>query len=113
VWKSKFYGAFVLNHHVVLHAIEATPARWRGDAGSLFLDGARGAASSPGNDFVKNCRVHPTHWLISTQLFAVLGISVPLATRREWALSFARVAGAARDAFLSRLFPAYRFIVGP
>ena len=24
------------------------------------------AASSPGNDLVKNCRVHPTHWLIST-----------------------------------------------
>ena len=34
VWKSKFYGAFVLNHRVVLHAIDATPARWRGDAGS-------------------------------------------------------------------------------
>ena len=32
VWKSKFYGAFVLNHRVVLHAIDATPARWRGDA---------------------------------------------------------------------------------
>ena len=28
VWKSKFYGAFVLNHRVVLHAIDATPARW-------------------------------------------------------------------------------------
>ena len=26
VWKSKFYGAFVLNHRVVLHAIDATPA---------------------------------------------------------------------------------------
>ena len=34
VWKSKFYGAFVLNHRVVLHAIDATSARWRGDAGS-------------------------------------------------------------------------------
>ena len=34
VWKSKFYGAFVLNHRVVLHAIDETPARWRGDAGS-------------------------------------------------------------------------------
>jgi hypothetical protein len=33
VWKSKFYGAFVLNHRVVLHAIDATPVRWRGDAG--------------------------------------------------------------------------------
>ena len=35
-----FYGAFVLNHRVVLHAIDATPARWRGDAGSLPLDRA-------------------------------------------------------------------------
>ena len=24
VWKSKFYGAFVLNHRVYLHAIDAT-----------------------------------------------------------------------------------------
>jgi hypothetical protein len=37
VWKSKFYGAFVLNHRVVLHAIDATPARWRGDVGSSPL----------------------------------------------------------------------------
>ena len=63
----KFYGAFVLNRRVVLHAIDATPARWRGDAGSSPLDRARTAASSPRNDLVKNCRVHPTHWLISTQ----------------------------------------------
>ena len=34
VWKSKFYCVFVLNHRVVLHAIDATPARWRADAGS-------------------------------------------------------------------------------
>ena len=34
VWKSKFYGTFVLNLRVVLHAIDAPPARWRGDAGS-------------------------------------------------------------------------------
>ena len=40
----------MLNRHVDLHAIDASPARWRGDAGSLFLD------------------VHPTHWLISTQV---------------------------------------------
>ena len=46
VWKSKFYGAFVLNHRVDFHAIDATPARWRGDAGSR----------------------HPTHWLIYTQV---------------------------------------------
>ena len=44
VWKSKFYGAFVLNHRVVLHSIDATPARWRGDAGSSPLDGASTAA---------------------------------------------------------------------
>ena len=59
MWKSKFYGAFVLNHPVVLHAIDATPARWRGDAVSSPLDQARMSASSPGNDLVKNCRVHP------------------------------------------------------
>ena len=35
VWKSKFYGAFVLNLRVDLHAIDATPARWRGDAGRV------------------------------------------------------------------------------
>ena len=40
VWKSKFYGAFALNRRVDLHAIEATPARWRGDADSPPLDGA-------------------------------------------------------------------------
>ena len=67
VWKSKFYGAFVPNRRVVLHAIDATPARWRGDAGSSPLDRARTAAPSPRGDLVKNCRVHPTHWLISTQ----------------------------------------------
>ena len=32
---------------VVLHAIDATPARWCGDAGSSPLDRARTAASSP------------------------------------------------------------------
>ena len=67
VWKSKFDGVFVLNHRVVLDAIDATPARWRSDASSSPLDRARAAASSPRNDLVKNCRVHPTHWLISTQ----------------------------------------------
>ena len=47
VWKSKFYGAFVLNHRVILHAVDATPARWRGDVASSPLDRARTAASSP------------------------------------------------------------------
>ena len=36
----------VLNHRVDLHAIDATPARWRGDAGSSPLDGASAATSS-------------------------------------------------------------------
>ena len=42
------------------------PPRHRRDACSL--DRARTAASSPRNDLVKNCRVHPTHWLIYTQV---------------------------------------------
>ena len=65
VWKSKFYGSFVLNRRVVLHAIDATPARWRGGAGSSPLDGA-GTATS----------VHPTHWLISTQVTGVRFVSL-------------------------------------
>jgi len=64
VWKSKFYGAFVLNHRVDLHAIDVAPARWRDDAGSSPLDGASTVASSPRNE-------HPTHWLISTQARAL------------------------------------------
>ena len=50
------------------HAIDATPARWRGDTGSSPLDRASATTPSPRNDLVKNCRVHPTHWLISTQV---------------------------------------------
>ena len=57
MWKSKFYGAFVLNRRVVLHAIDETPARWRGGVGSSPLDGARTAASSRRNDLVKDYRV--------------------------------------------------------
>ena len=41
---------------VDLHAIDATPARRRGDVASSPLDGARTAASSPRHDFL-----HPTH----------------------------------------------------
>ena len=58
VWRSKFYGAFVLNRRVDLHAIDAPPARWRGDAGSSSLDG-----------------------LISTQVAVPLG---PVASRQMW-----------------------------
>jgi hypothetical protein len=71
VWKSKFYGTFVQNRRVDLHAIDATPARWRGYVGSSPLDGASAAKSSPRNDLVKNYRVHPTYWLISTQVLIV------------------------------------------
>ena len=35
---NQIYCAFVLNSGVDLHAIDATPARWRGDAGSSQLD---------------------------------------------------------------------------
>ena len=44
-----------------------------GDASSSPLDRARTAALSPRNDLVKNCRVHPTHWLISTQVLNASG----------------------------------------
>ena len=43
---NQIYGAFVLNSRVDLHAIDATPARWRGDVGSSPLDGTRTVASS-------------------------------------------------------------------
>ena len=43
----KFYGAFVLILRVNLHAIDATPARWRGDAGSSPLDRARELSGAP------------------------------------------------------------------
>ena len=81
MWKSKFYSAFVLNHRVVLHAVDAMPAQWRGDAGSCPLDRAKTHASSPRNDLVKNYRVHPTHWLIHAQVF--LGGSVLADIMRE------------------------------
>ena len=52
VHKSNRRGASpeLLNH--APHAIDAMPARWRGDAGSSPLDGASTAASSPRNDLV-------------------------------------------------------------
>jgi len=43
----KLYGAFVLNRRVVLHAMDATPARWRGDVSFSPLDGTSAAASAP------------------------------------------------------------------
>ena len=61
VWKSKCYGAFVLNRRVDLHAVDATPARWRGDAGSSPLDRARTAACAP--DTLVDCH---TGWTNSS-----------------------------------------------
>ena len=55
VWKSKFYGAFALNHRVVLHAIGATPARLHGDAGSSPLDRAKTVAPDTLVDFHTGC----------------------------------------------------------
>ena len=46
------YDAFVLNHIVVLHAIDATPARWRDDADSSPLDGTSAATPSLRNDLL-------------------------------------------------------------
>ena len=43
---NQIYGAFVLNRRVDLHAIDATPVRWRGDAGSSPLDRASAATPS-------------------------------------------------------------------
>ena len=39
-----------MNRRVDLHAIDAPPARWRGDVGSSPLDGASAATSSPRNE---------------------------------------------------------------
>jgi hypothetical protein len=47
---TQIYGAFVLDRRVDRHAIDATPARRRGDVGSSPLDGASAATSSPRND---------------------------------------------------------------
>ena len=54
VWKSKFYGAFVLNHRVVLHAIDATPLDGVAMTVPRRSTEPRAAASSPRNDLVKN-----------------------------------------------------------
>ena len=117
MWKSKFYGAFVLNLRVVLHAIDATPARWRGNAGSSPLDRARTVASSPRNDLLKNCRVHPTHWLISSQVVAlclvlcfespkVISTPQPLLRSAALVFSFATTVFLAADGVLSKIVSA-------
>ena len=60
VHKSNFRDASPLRLNHDLHAIDATPARRRGDASSSPLDRARAATSSPRNDLVKNCRAPDT-----------------------------------------------------
>ena len=74
MWKSKFYGAFVLNRRVVLHAIESASARWHGNAGSSPLDGANTAASSPRNDLSEELSGTPDalvdfHTVVVTVIF--------------------------------------------
>ena len=82
-----------------VHAIDATPARWRGDAGSSPLE-------------------HPTHWLISTQVPALLprlagplraALADPDADVCGFALTvlapLAELCGAALEQFLDRLLP--------
>ena len=84
---------------VDLHAIDATPARWRGDAGSSPLE-------------------HPTHWLISTQVPALLprlagplraALADPDTDVCGFALTvlapLAELCGAALEQFLDRLLP--------
>ena len=53
VWKPNVAAHLRPRPNHGLHAIDATPARWRGDVGSSPLDGAS---------------THATHWLISTQV---------------------------------------------
>ena len=62
VWKSKFRGAFVLNHRAS-STPSTTPARWRGDQ---FL-AARPSQDSRVIAGELSEELHPAHWLISTQ----------------------------------------------
>ena len=55
--ETKFTGAFVMNSRVDLHAIDATPARWRGGVGSSPLDGTSAAMRSPRNDLAPDTLV--------------------------------------------------------
>ena len=62
-----------------LHAIDATPARWRGDVGSSPLDGASAAASPPRGARRKlSGAARHTRWLISTQASRTCGAAVAL-----------------------------------
>ena len=94
------HGAFVLTRRVVLHAIDAAPARRRGAAGSSPLDRARAAAPSPLlHDLVKNCRVHPAPMLTSTQVAVAELDPDPAGRRRHGGLpGVAQAAGRQRAA---------------
>ena len=90
----------MLNRRVVLHAIDASPARWRGDAGSLLLDRARTAAPSPRNDLASDTLVDfhtgarhaadPLHALDAGRAL----VHDDLHVRRGAGLSFFRLDGA-------------------
>ena len=56
------------NRRGASHAIDATPAQWRGGVCVAPLDSGTKVAFSTRSDFAKKYRVRPTHCLISTQL---------------------------------------------
>ena len=55
-------------------------ARWRGDVGSSWKQRNQARVAENG---VKNCRVHPTHWLISAQFTAVVLLDILLLAKRS------------------------------
>ena len=63
------------------------------------LDGASTTSPWPRNDLVKKCRVHPTHWLISTQVDQPYSYHGDMVEARSSTASLAyREAGAPRSA---------------
>ena len=71
---------FVLNRRVrpPRHRRNARSMAWR--CGSSPPDRARMAASSPRSDLVKNCQMHPTHWLMVD--FHTVTDTIPIKTLR-------------------------------
>ena len=71
VWKPNYGARPESPRRPPRHRRDTCSMAWRCDLSPI--DSASMAAPSPRNDLVKNCRVHPTHWLISTQ-----GVTGPL-----------------------------------
>ena len=76
----KISGAFVLNRRVDLHAIDATPARWRGGVGLSPLDGASTAASPSLSEELSGA---PTHWYPTQSSTEGAGPTPALAALKE------------------------------